>query len=81
MISNLGLHVIKFPSGKYGFVGNIPLDMASMVPASTSAVMGGRAIRNEDGKLVEPKWPVFEYEADAINYAKSFGHSVVGGEK
>jgi len=28
MLGNLGLHVIKYPSGKYGFVGRVPAVLA-----------------------------------------------------
>lgn len=28
LIGNLGLNVIRYPSGKYGFVGRVPADLA-----------------------------------------------------
>lgn len=74
MLSNLGLWVIKFPSGKYGFVGSMPLDLAEMVPATKSDVMGGRAIRNESGALVAPKFPAFADQAAAVEFARSKGY-------
>lgn len=73
MFGNLGLHVIKFPSGKFGYVGSIPIDLATMVPATTSDVMGGRASRDETGKLVAPKFPAFDTESEAIEFALSKG--------
>lgn len=73
----LGLHVIQFPSGRFGFVGSLPLDMATMVPANTSAVMGGRAIRNERGELVEPKWPTFDTSSAAVDFAAKHNHKAI----
>jgi hypothetical protein len=73
MFGNLGLHVIKFPSGKFGFVGSIPAALGYDVPADTSAVMGGRSYTNAAGDLVERKFPVFDTEQAARDFAKSKG--------
>lgn len=76
MFGNLGLHVIKFPSGRYGYVGSIPTVLGEQVPASTAAVMGQRAFWNEARDLVEWKFPVFESEAEARTFATSKGVEV-----
>lgn len=59
---NLGLHVIKNPAGTFSFVGTVPAALATWVPASTAAVMGGRAVTAPNGAVVEPEWPVFPTE-------------------
>jgi hypothetical protein len=68
---NFGVHIIKFPSGRYGFVGSIPTGLGDEVPASKSAVMGSRAYRNNAGEIVELKFPTFDSEAQARAYMKS----------
>jgi hypothetical protein len=73
MIGNLGLHVIKNPAGTYSYVGSIPKVLGMEVPASTSAVMGQRAYRDERGDIVELRFPVFKTEADAREYAAAHG--------
>lgn len=73
MFTNLGLHIHQFPSGKYGFVGSIPTTFATIVPADTSAVMGGRAWRDDTGAIVMYKFPLFDTESDAHAFAASKG--------
>lgn len=76
MFGKLGLHIIKFPSGRFGYVGSIPTALGTEVPASTAAVMGCRAHYNAAGDLVEWKFPVFDTEAAARDFAKSKGFDV-----
>lgn len=71
--ANYGLHIIQFPSKRYGFVGSVPSVLGTEVPASTAAVMGGRAYRNTKGEIVELKFPVFDTEAEASEFAASKG--------
>lgn len=71
MFGNLGLHIIKFPSGRYGYVGSIPTALGAEVKADRSAVMGGRSFYNAAGDLVEWKFPTFDTEADAREFAAS----------
>lgn len=68
---NYGVHVIQFPSGRYGFVGSIPSGLGDEIPATMAAVMGGRAYRNARGEIVELKFPTFASEAEARSYMKS----------
>lgn len=73
---NLGLHVISFPSGRFGYVGNIPHALCESVPANVSAVCGGRAFRDPDtGELREWKAPSFPTQAEAVEFAKGRGFS------
>lgn len=58
----------------YGYVGNIPVDLATATPATKSDVMGGRAMRDASGALVAPKFPVFDTQDGAIEFARSKGY-------
>ena len=73
MFKNLGLHVIKFPTGRYGFVGSIPAALGQEVPASRSAVMGQRSFYSASGELVEMKFPAFDTQTAAREFAASKG--------
>lgn len=75
MFGNLGVHVIKHSSGRYGFVGSLPQVLATMVPATTADVMAGRAVETPDG-LRAPKFPVFETREAAVEFAASKGVEV-----
>jgi hypothetical protein len=52
---SLGLHIIKAPSGRYVYAGSVPAALCSIVPASKSDVMGGRAYESPDGGWVTAK--------------------------
>jgi hypothetical protein len=73
MFGNLGLHVIKFPSGRYGYVGSIPTALGTEVPATTAAVMGCRSHYSAAGELVEWKFPAFDTEEAARAFATAKG--------
>jgi len=73
MFGNLGLHILKCPTGKYTYVGSIPAALCLEVPATTSDVMGQRAHKSEDGSLVAWKTPVFESEDAARDFALARG--------
>lgn len=72
----LGTHIIKFPSGKWGFVGTLPIALGKTVPATLSDIMGGRAWRDDTGACVAPKFPVFDSESDARLHAVAVGVEV-----
>lgn len=76
MFGKLGLHVIKFPSGKYGYVGSVPAALGAEIPASRAAVMGQRSFYNAAGELCEIKFPVFESEAEAKAFAAAKGFAI-----
>lgn len=69
MFGNLGCHLMHFPSGRYGYVGTIPTVLGEQMPASTSAVLGGRAFTNLEGALVEWKFPTFATADEARAHA------------
>ena len=65
ILGNLGVHVIQFPSGRYGFVGTLPSSLG--IPATSAAdAMSGR----------KTKFPSFETRQDAIDHAASQGVTV-----
>ncbi len=70
---NLGLHVIRFPSGRWGYVGNVPVSLATAIPATDAAVFGCRAWRAESGALMEWKFPTFDSCEGAVAFAQSNG--------
>jgi hypothetical protein len=76
MFGNLGLHVIKNPAGTFSYVGTIPTVLAKAIPASTSAVMGQRAFRGENGEILEWRFPVFPTLEAAVAFARSKGCEV-----
>jgi len=70
---SLGLHILHFPSGRWGYVGSVPVSLATAIPASTSAVMGCRAWRDESGALMEWKFPTFDDCDSAVRFAQAKG--------
>ena len=76
--TNLSLHIIEFPSGRFGFVGSIPTDICEQVPADRAAILGQRAF--SDPETNDPmmwKAPSFETVEAAIAHAKGRGHSPI----
>jgi hypothetical protein len=68
MFGNLGIHIIQYPTGRYGFVGTLTPTLGTVVPANLDDIMAGRAATNpHDGKAYTVKFPTFEthYEAQA----------------
>ena len=73
---NVSLHIIKFPSGRFGYVGAIPTDTCKRVPADRAAILGQRAFRDpETGEPMMWKAPSFDTLEDAIAHAKDCSHS------
>ena len=76
--TNLSLHIIEFPSGRFGYVGSIPTDICEQVPADRAAILGQRAF--SDHETNDPmmwKAPSFETVEAAIAHAKGRGHSPI----
>lgn len=73
MLGNLGLHINKNPAGTYGYVGSVPTVLATVVPADTAAVMGGRAFLDDSGNAMMYKFPLFDSEQAARDYAAERG--------
>ena len=63
------VHIIQYPGGNFGFVGNLPRELGNIIPANTADVMAGRAFKNDDGELVTVKFPSFPNAQSAVSYA------------
>ena len=74
--ANVSLHIIEFPSGRFGYVGSIPTDLGEKVPADRAAILGQRAFSDpETNEPIMWKAPTFETVEAAITHAKDRGHS------
>ena len=74
---NLGTHVIQFPTGRWGYVGSLPLQLGTLVPATKSDILGCRTVgKDADGKPLAAKYPSFETKAEAIQHAGNCGVAV-----
>ena len=81
MFQSNSLHVIDCPSGRWTYVGAVPLALVELRPATRADVMGGRAFKDPSGVTVAPYVPAFETRDAAIEYARSKGFEprVIGG--
>jgi hypothetical protein len=70
--------VIQAPTGVFIFVGSVPTILAEAVPATRADVMGGRAFRNVDDRVMTWKFPNFPTKAEAIAFAAGRGVTVQG---
>jgi hypothetical protein len=74
--AHVSLHIIEFPSGRFGYVGSIPTDICEQVPADRTAILGQRAFSDpETGCSMMWTFPSFETVEGAIAHAKDRGHS------
>jgi hypothetical protein len=74
--AKVSLHIIQFPSGRFGYVGSIPTDLGEKVPADRAAILGCRSFRDpETGESMMWKFPSFDTLEEAIAHAKDRGHS------
>ena len=74
--ANVSLHIIQFPSGRFGYVGSISTDLGDKVPADRAAILAQRAFSDpETNKPMMWKAPSFETVEAAIAHAKARGHS------
>ena len=86
MVSALGLEVIKYPSGKFGFVGRVPSDLAfqfadgSIVPDAIVAEITSACIRSYAMKAHNVSTRVFASREDATKFAQSRGYNVAERE-
>lgn len=65
--------VLDFPSGRWGYVGAVPVELCDRVPANRAAVLGGRAQRDESGELIELRPKTFDTREAAVEFAESHG--------
>lgn len=69
------LHIIEYPTHKYGYVGKVPADLFNLVPATPQHIMGGRYLE-KDGVTFGIQAMGFDTKADAIAFAESKGYEV-----
>lgn len=75
-----GLHVIKYPSGRYGFVGNVPKVLAfegSESDCEIARVHGAglaRKIAERNGRTLTTR--TWDVEAAAVACAESHGFKI-----
>lgn len=69
-------HIIKYPSGKYGYVGSVPGDLMDWVEPTSSDVMAGRV---HNGKAWRNK--TFSSSSEAVSFARSKGANVCSDPK
>lgn len=70
---NLGTHIHQFPSGRFGFVGNLPTVLAEIVPATTGDILGCRSFKDADGNLKAYRFPVYGTASEARKAAADAG--------
>ncbi len=69
----LGLHVIQFPTGKFGYVGSVPADIYYVEGASQDDIQKAAQF----GERFGPKRRIFDTYADAVSLAQSRGYTVI----
>ncbi len=62
----------QYPTGRWGFAGRIPTALCDRVPASKSALFGGRA-HEENGEWVEYKQKTWATREEAVNAIEATG--------
>ena len=67
-----GCHIIKTPTGKYTFAGDVPFNLCNTHEASQNDVMTGRCYK-WNGKIMTWRVKSFNSECEARNYAQSVG--------
>lgn len=72
-LGTYGLHVIQFPSGKFGYVGSIPSELGYYTEELRQSDWLAGNIKEIDGVNKALRFPVFVSESDAIAYAESKG--------
>jgi len=72
-----GCFLLKVPSGKYTFVGSVPLELCGERKPTYSDIMGGRLCKNAKGKVVAWTEKVFDTEQAARLYASEKGVSLL----
>lgn len=74
MLGNLGTHIMQFPTGKWGYVGSIPLELGELILADTAGILGCRVVGHDsEGKPLMFKSPLFTTEEQAREHAKNKG--------
>jgi hypothetical protein len=70
MLNNLGVHITKYPSGRFGFVGSLPATLGNEQPATKADCLGGRAYKDANGNYVAMHFPAFDTPTELVQHAK-----------
>lgn len=73
MFGNLGLHVMQFPSGKWGFVGSVPIEL-SYEPYKGSYEEALKMVNASLARFLKRK--AWDSEAEARAAAEAAGHKL-----
>lgn len=78
MKTRFGLHIIQYPSGKFGFVGSVPETLGFYTEDIKQAdVLSGR-VKEIGGVRKALRFPSFDTKQDAVNYAFRKGVEIDG---
>ncbi len=69
----LGCHILKAPSGRFTFVGNVPKALCEISTATRADIMGGRAFHGYAGRMLSASPMVFVSEQSARDFADKVG--------
>jgi len=69
---SLGLHVIRFPNGKYGYVGSVPDELYFVDGATQEKIKDAKQF----GERFGPKRRIFDTEQEAVDFAAGKGYEV-----
>ena len=84
MFSRVGLHVTQYPSGKWGYVGSVPTNLAwqmsdgSAVPEEIAADIAQACVRSMAMKAHRVTTRVFSSREDAVRFAEFRGYTLKG---
>jgi hypothetical protein len=69
-LNNLGVHILRYPTGKYGYVGTLPARLGYTDKPTKSDIMAGRFTTAPNGQTVTVKFPVFDTVEDTVLHAQ-----------
>ena len=77
-VGNLGLHILKCPTGKFTYRGNVPAPLTTTHEATVSDIMAGRSWNDiHTGKVLTSKVKVFNSYDEALQFANEQGFEVL----
>ena len=71
MLGNLGVHVLRCPTGKFTLVGTIPARLMLWRKATRADILGQNWIEAPDGTTIAPITPIFDTQAEAETYVET----------
>jgi N12 class adenine-specific DNA methylase/adenine-specific DNA methylase len=75
-LTGLGLQVVSYPSGKFGYAGKVPDSIGYVDGATPEQIANGKSF----GEKFGPKQRRFDTREDAIKFANDNGYAVAGQE-